>query len=61
LAFDEKMEKESLAMDESSIKAPIQMDSSLVPPFEETIEVLVQVKEEITILMFLGRKTMSQN
>ena len=36
--------RESLTMDASSLKAPIQMDSTLVPSFEETMK--VQVQEE---------------
>ena len=44
--FNEKRERESLAIDESSLKAPIQMDSTLVPFSKETIELQVQVQEE---------------
>ena len=33
-------------MDDSFPTAPIRMDSSLVLPFEETMEIIVQVKEE---------------
>ena len=46
------MKEESLAMDESSLKASIQMDSSLIPPFEENmkVQVQVQVNEKETIL-----------
>jgi len=46
LVFEEKRENESLGIDKSSLKAPIHMDSSLVHPFEETMEVQVQVQEE---------------
>jgi len=33
-------------MDESSVKTPIQTNSTLVPSFEETMEVQVQVQKE---------------
>ena len=35
-----------MAIDDSSLRAPIQMDSILVSCFEETIKVQVQVQEE---------------
>jgi len=35
-----------LAKDKSSLKAPIQMDSTLVPSFKGTTEAKVQVKKE---------------
>ena len=39
LVFDEKRERESLAIDESSLKALTQMDSTLAHSFDETIGV----------------------
>ena len=53
--FMRKGEKESPAMDESSLKSPIQMYSLLIPPFEETMEVQVQVKEDKTILTLMEK------
>jgi len=44
LSFDEA--RDSLAINESSLKSPIQMASTLVPSFEEAMEVQVQVQKE---------------
>ena len=51
ISLDEEPKLKSY-MDESSLKAPIQMDSTLVPSFEETMEVHVQVQEEKKPAMF---------
>jgi len=42
LSFDEA--RESLAIDESNLKTPIEMDSTLVSHFKETMKVQVQVQ-----------------
>ena len=41
-----KEKQKSLAMDDSSIKAPIQIDSTLIPSFKETMAVQVHIQKE---------------
>jgi len=47
LVFDEKIEREILAMDESSPKALIQMDSTLFPSFQELARFMFNFKKEV--------------
>ena len=52
MVFDKKRGGKSLAMDESSLKAPIQTDSTLVPSFEEIMGFQVEIqKQEVPIIV----------